>query len=199
MMKPSPYRVARLAVIARRCTLVRLMRRGRWKTYAAALALGLGVGNAVGFATTPQAPIQLLEVREVDGVAIVGRRLDLYFRLVKHADCDARVSRWLWEWAMVDGEFVKRKIPLVMPPVNPIIPVGKETSYILSVPIPPDLRPGQYFYESETRDGCGWGSKLLPESVRQSPSVAVYLTDPSPADPPEVVSAPGPVTVVPAR
>lgn len=191
--------VARAAVLMRRCKLTRLARKGRWKTYAVALALGLGVGNGIGIATQPKAPIQVLEIREVDGVAIAGRRLDLYFRLVKRADCNARVYRWLWSWAMVEGEFVKKKVPIVMEPVNPIIPVGVETSYILSIPVPQDLQPGHYFYESETRDGCGWGSRFLPESVRYSPPIPVYLADPSPMDPPQVIPAPGPVTVVPAK
>lgn len=198
MMKPSPYRLARLAVLARRCRLVRAMRRGRWKTYLAAVAIGLTVGNGVGFVTQPAAPIQLLDVREVDGAAVLGRRLDLLVRIVKRADCNARVVRWLWQHVEIDGRMVPKYVPL-KDDANPPVVLNTEVEYILSLAIPADVQPGVWFYTSQTFDGCAWGSRLWGETVRKSPNIPVRVVAPSPNDPPAVVSAPGPVTVVPAR
>ena len=63
--------------------------------------------------------------------------------------------------------------------------------------IPGGVQAGDWFYWSRARDDCSGAGWLSRETVRESANIPVSITNPTPAAPMQVVTQPGPVTILP--
>lgn len=149
-----------------------------WALFLLFCALGALGGFGCVYMVGRQAPITLVNVHEADGVALRNGALDVRLTLVRTRTCDAHVDRWLWhtDGERDDaGELVRRWVPLPAT-TNPPTPLGVEVSYILSLPLPANVTPGEWFYWSRTYDGCPL-LPLLASPARESPNVPVLVTE----------------------
>lgn len=152
-----------------------------WVSFFLCCLLG-SIASTVGVGVVAsRPPLVLLDIHEVDSVAVVGGSLDLMLTLIRSRDCDATVQRWLWEptkYLDRNGKVVRRYVSLPAA-ANPPTPLGEETTYILSLPMPSNVHPGKWFYWSRTYDGCWLIPSLTPTS-RTSPNTLVTITEPPP-------------------
>jgi len=156
-----------------------------------ALCMGL-IGVAAGIYATKRPPVVILELRGAGGVAVRGGWLDIDVRLVRNRICDPKVDQWLWQWQ--DG--VKHWVALPIMP-SPPVELDQEAHYILSIPVPANVIPGQWNYMTRTRDDCPSVFTLRPETVRDGKDISIIIADPTSAQPTQVVAPPGPVTISP--
>jgi len=147
-----------------------------------------GAGVMGGFLASRRPPLVLYDVHEADGVALRGGWMDLDISLTRHRLCDAHVERWLWQ----DVNGVRRWVPL-LPVANPPTPIGVETTYRLSLPVPVNIPSGQWHYFSRTRDECASPLSLARETVRDSGDVPVLILDPPDQAAAEIVAPSDPV------
>ena len=166
-----------------------------WPAFLLAIIVGLGVGALMVLVLVPRNPIVIGNVREVDGVVVRGQWLELEFNLTRNQQCGARVERWLWHWVEPG---IKHWVQLDTSGANPPTKIGEAVSYILAIPVPAAVTPGDWFYWSRTYDYCGLRSAVFGENIRESANIPVRVIDPYSTTPPQVVTAPGPVLVVPA-
>ena len=167
-----------------------------WPAFFMAIFVGLGTGALFMLAMVPRNPIIVGNVHEVDGVVVRGQWLELEFSLTRNQDCGARVERWLWHWTEPG---VKHWVPLDMAGANPPTKIGELSRYILAVPVPISITPGDWFYWSRTYDYCGLRTVIFGENVRESANIPVHVIDPDGATPPQIVTTTGPVLVMPTH
>lgn len=167
-----------------------------WPAFFLAIIVGQGVGAFMVLAFIPRNPIVVGNVREVDGVVVRGQWIELEFSLTRNQQCGAKVERWLWHWSEPG---VKHWVQLDASGANPPTKVGELSKYILAVPVPSAVTPGEWFYWSRTLDYCGLRSAIFGENVRESMDIPLTIVDPTTATPPQIVTAPGPVLVVPSH
>lgn len=153
---------------------------------------------------TPEQPINLNAISTSAGTVIQGRFLRLDLRADVGADCESTVQRWIMRRAGTDsaGRAVWDAHP-VEARYNPIVGVGEDLRWSITLPLPASVGPGRWYYASKTLDHCRWGSHLAAVLFgpmrRYSPLVPFEVVGPDADTPPAVVSAPGPVVVVPER
>ena len=151
------------------------------------------LGGLTAWWFTQRPPVVLLNVHEADGVVIRGGWLDLDFTLIRTRLCDAKVERWLWQDA---GDGMRRWVAM-QAVANPPTPIGVETHYRLSLPVPGNIPAGPWHYFSRTRDDCASPFSLVAETVRDSGNVPVLIVDPPESAPAQIIAPPGPVTILP--
>lgn len=156
-----------------------------------ALCMGL-IGFGTGIYATQRPSVVILELRQAGGVAVRGGWLDMDVRLIRNHICDPKVEGWLWQWQ--DG--VKHWVALPVVP-SPPVELGQQARYIVSIPVPANITPGKWNYMTRTHDGCPSMFSLRPETVRDDKVREVIINDPTSAQPTQVVTPPGPVTIMP--
>ena len=164
------------------------------------LALGgaaILFGWAVGVASQP-APARVIDLQELDGVAVRGGVLDLKATVDQKRTCKTSVQRWLWRLDPLDDNGVEYA-PLPDAPFKPPLTIGRDR-YRLRVPVPTYVEDGDWHYLGVPDDVCSpfaiwrW---FWPE--RQSPDVIIHIENPTTGNPAEVVTPPGVVTMVPSN
>ena len=165
-------------------------------TFLLAILVGLMGGALMVLVMVPRNPIIIGNVHEVDGVVVRGQWLELEFNLTRNQDCGAKVERWLWRWAEPE---LKQWVQLDTAGTNPPTKIGEKSRYILAVPVPSAVTPGEWFYWSRTFDYCGLRSVIFGENVRESANIPVRVIDPDAATPPQIVTTTGPVLVMPTH
>lgn len=141
------------------------------------LMVGLS-GSAVLLALDgSRAAVVITDLRETDGLAVQGGRLNILTGTDKRRDCPTTTSRFLWRWVADPddpAQRIKLYVPLLGPPV-PLASVGTERS-ILSVPLPSDIQPGDgWHYQSKSMRECPVLPALAGVVVSQSPNVPLQV------------------------
>ena len=134
-----------------------------------------GFGTVYYLAERP--PVRIESMRELDGLAVKDGTIDIAFTLTRNRDCEARVDRWMWQDTGTrdrQGEIVKKWVFLQAGP-NPPTPLGVETSYVLSIPLPANVTPGTWYYWARTYDGCQV-VPALDHPSRESKNIPVVVT-----------------------
>ena len=142
--------------------------------------VGLLLGGGVGFALivwgNRNATVVVREAQEVDRVATRAGHIDLYFDLDRVRDCPSETSRWLWTWVDHDGDLIKQFYPLVNTSTA-LTAIGRNQRFILTLPIPPGIWPGQWFYWSKTIEHCPFFPNLFQSRVRESTDIPIEILD----------------------
>ncbi len=163
-----------------------------------AFVLWCGFGALTGlggvYVLSLRAPVLLVALREVDGLAVRGGSLDMLFTLRRTRECDAHVDRWMWQPTGTTDRFGReiRRYVSLPPAANPPTENGMETTYVLSIPLPSNVIPGDWFYRSRTYDGCGWLPAMQRPS-RPSPDEPVHI-----GDAPLATAVPAPELLLPS-
>ena len=89
---------------------------------------------------------------EIDGLVTPGSTIDIVYHSTRERDCAGSTSREIWRWTDHNGERV-RQIRLLASSVAPVTEIGTE-SFILSISVPPDIEPGEWFYRAKTTETC---------------------------------------------
>ena len=156
-------------------------------------------GLGAGWYALQRPVIVLQSLREIDGLAFRGGFLDFRFVLIRNRVCDARVERWLWRMEPDEdepGTVIPHYVPMPQT-ANPPTPVGVQTKYQLSLPVPANIAAGDWNYFSRTHDDCDNVWNPNQSKFRDSPNVPVRITEPNSSTQPAIVPAPGPVLIVP--
>ena len=140
-------------------------------------------------------PANMLSAMEDDGLSVVGGQMIIKYHAIRRRYCRNSVTRWLFNPDFeVDGQRETLWIALdsgAAPPVD-----RGDQHYALALTIPLTVRPGTYHYTATTDYSCGLFSWLEPATER-TPDMTVQLVRPDAETPPQIVVAPGAVTVVP--
>ena len=171
-----------------------MQRAKRWASWQVGVACVVGAVAALGYVShTP--PSQPISAEEDDGVAVVGGELIVRYHNVRKRYCRITVTRWLVdEHRTVEGRREDLWIPISMGSAPPI-EVG-DAHFAVAMSVPPWVKPGLYRFTAVADYECGLFSWTNPTST-QSPRATVTLVRPDANAPPQVVVAPGAVTVVP--
>ena len=163
--------------------LVLLLRCRTWRHNILAGFAGLALGSLLGCAlilwANHLAPVVVREVHELDGVAPLKGHLDFYVNLDRNRDCPSETSRWLWTWVDHNGEKIKQFYPLLNTATT-LTDFGRDQHFILSIPVPPGIWPGQWFYFSKTVEHCSILPSLFRSAIRESSDVPVRIVDEAP-------------------
>jgi hypothetical protein len=141
---------------------------------------GLFIGSAAGFSLILRAhrtsPVTIYSAYELDGVVHPGGHLDLLFDVDRTRDCPSQTSRWLWTWVRHDNEFIRQYFPLTSSNAS-ITDAGTTEKFILSMPIPVDIWPGEWFYTAKTIERCPIIPGLENSKILQAPDIPVRVVD----------------------
>ncbi|WP_158746094.1 hypothetical protein [Acidisphaera sp. L21] len=125
-------------------------------------------------------PIVIHEAQEVDGVATRNGHIDLYFEFDRTRDCPTDTSRWLWTWVDHNGTRIKQFYPLLNTTTT-LTDVGRDQRFILTIPIPPGVWQGQWYYWSKTVDHCSLLAGLFQSRIRESNDIPIQIVADAPA------------------
>ena len=154
-------------------------------------------GLAIGLAAQPS-PARIVDLRELDGVAVRGGVLDLKATVDQKRACSTSVQRWLWRPDPLDpGGIEYASLPDA--PYKPPLTIGRDR-YRLRVPVPAYVEDGDWHYVGVPDEACSpfaFWRWFWP--ARQSPDVIIHIENPTTAKPAEVVTPPGVVTMVPVN
>ena len=160
-------------------TSIAVVRRIWRQTIVAGLS-GLLLGSLCGCAliifSDRRAPVLLHEERELRDIVTQNGHIDLYIDLDRTRDCPAETSRWLWTWIDVGGQHLKQYFPL-MNTTTTLSKVGHDQQFVLSLPVPSGVWPGNWFYWSKTVEHCPFLSSLFRNPTRESQSIPVRVVD----------------------
>ena len=84
-------------------------------------------------------------------------------------------TRFLWTWTEMDGQRVRMFVPLGSASMGVSPLAGKDQRFVLSVPIPPDLPEGEWFYRSRAVDTCPGLFQFPVSTVRETPDIPVQI------------------------
>ena len=163
--------------------LLLLIRCRAWRNNILAGFAGLALGSLLGCAlilwTNHLAPVIVHEAHEIDGTAPRHGHLDFYIDMDRNRDCPSETTRWLWTWVDHNGEQVKQFYPLLNTTTT-LSELGRNQHFILSIPVPPGIWPGQWFYWSKTVEHCSVWPSLFRSTIRESSDIPVRITDEAP-------------------
>jgi hypothetical protein len=144
---------------------------------AIGLAAGLSVGLGALLFVLHQPAIEVQSLQENDGVAVRGGTIDLVATVDRTRLCESSSSRYLWRWIDWKGKRIRQFVPISAPSGSPAVDVG-ESQFMLSLPVPPGVEDGSWFYRSNTADHCPWLPHFITgASERQSADVPVKVVD----------------------
>lgn len=105
--------------------------------------------------------IRILHQADAGRVAQNDGRILVYSAINRERSCNTQASHWLFTVVNRDGHEVRTYIPIAEDGPVPVRGLG-ETSYILSVPLPPGLWPAKWFWLESRTDFCGLFGWLFP-------------------------------------
>lgn len=162
---------------------VALIRRRVWRQTIIAGMTGLLLGSFCGCALIVWGhqydPVIIREERMIDGQARPNGHIDLYVELDRLRDCPSETSRWLWTWVERDGQRTKRFYPLLSTTTT-LSNIGHDQHFILSIPVPGGVTPGDWFYWSKTAETCLFPLNLLHNAIQESSDIPVQIVGPTP-------------------
>jgi hypothetical protein len=98
-------------------------------------------------------PLVVKAAYQLNGVVHRDGRLDLVWTIDRVRDCASQSTRWLWTWVEQDGVRMKQFFPLVSS--NAVVTgEGLNQRYVLSLPLPPGVWAGDWFYFARTVEYC---------------------------------------------
>ncbi len=168
-------------------------------------ALGLPLFGFLYIAVVPSRPTTPAVLTELDGVVSRGGAINLKFKSDRKFDCEVTVARWMYRVVGRDdrGRDIKDYVPLKGNPTNPPVGTGEGLEWYLTLDAPDKLAPGRWFYTYDAWYGCRWGlpiaAVIFGRPHRRGEPVPILVVDPPADTPPAIVSAPGPITVVPTK
>ena len=158
---------------------VAVIHRRVWRQTVFAGLTGLFIGSLFGCAliisTNRNSPVVVHEERGLNAIAVRNGHLDLYIDLDRVRDCPSETSRWLWTWTERDGERIKQFYPLINTTTT-LSDIGRDQHFILSIPVPPGIWAGDWFYLSKTFEHCSMLPHFFRNPVRESSSIPVRIT-----------------------
>ena len=159
------------------------------------ILIGLVLGAALIGTLDLRVPTQIEDIRQVDGVSVRGERLDLLVRMDRPEDCVNVTTRFLWTWTEVDGRRVRMFVPLGSATMGVLPMADKDRRFVFSVPIPPDLPEGEWFFRSRAVDTCPGLFHFPVSTARETPDIPVRIVARSavPPSPPRDETAAGAV------
>ena len=161
-------------------TLIGTLLRSRgWRQNLVAGLAGLLIGSIFACVLIlwngPPSTVIMREERALEETARSNGHLDLYMNLDRVHDCPSETSRWLWTWVEHDGQQIKQFYPLINTTTT-LSELGRSQEFILSIPIPPGVWPGEWHYWSKTVEHCPFSRN----SVRESGNIPIQIVDGAP-------------------
>ncbi len=139
---------------------------------------GLVIGSTSGYTLimwSNRSPAVLVhDEHELASTTVSNGHIDFYVDLDHIRDCPTETSRWLWTWTEHKGEQVKLFYPLANSTTT-LTDIGQDQRFILSIPIPTGVWPGQWFYWSKSVEHCSLLPNLFRSAVRESRDIPVRI------------------------
>jgi hypothetical protein len=140
-----------------------------------------GMFSYVTFFNLISMPLQqVTSIQEADGIAYVGGKIQLIVTLVPGRLCPSRTDRVLWR-SIDDPSNPDYKIPEIhkLESGSIVVPLGARR-FIVSIDIPDDIEPGDWWYVSRTSYECPWWDNLNSAMAgrtnpTQSPNIPMFI------------------------
>ncbi|MGI4945125.1 MAG: hypothetical protein ACRYHQ_31950 [Janthinobacterium lividum] len=161
--------------------------------------IGASIGLIPYFNEVHRPAVIVEDLHELDGVAVRGGAIDLMARIDHQRQCTTNIARWLWRWRDDGaGHRVQQWIALG-DPISPPVPLGDNIRYILTIPLPPSVEPGEWYYRGSAVDNCAFLPGLWAAAPRVSSDKPIVVTNPTPTAPAPVSTPLGPVMLLPSK
>ena len=146
-------------------------RRG-WFFAGSVMAGGLLLGALImGFVliASERAPaIRVLAQADAGEMAANEGRILIYSKINRVRSCKIETTHWIFTTLNHNGEMVRAYVPIAEDGPVPIRTLGL-SSYVLSVPLPPGLWPGEWYWLESRAEFCGPLGWLFPIYSESSP------------------------------
>jgi len=146
--------------------------KSRWWLAGIMILTGLLLGIVLaGLALTlaeRNPALHVLAQADAGQVAQHDGRLLIYTRIDRTRSCQSETTHWLFTNVKHGDEMVRAYIPIAEDGPVPIKELG-QTSYVLSVPLPPGLWPAEWFWLESRTEKCGPLGWLLPIYSQSEP------------------------------
>jgi hypothetical protein len=154
-----------------------------WRQTIVAGLTGLLVGSLSGCVLIVWShrypPVIMHQERSVEEAAVLNGHLDLYVDLDRVRDCPSETSRWLWTWVDYNGQRLKQFYPLFNTSAA-ISTLGRDQRFIISIPLPPGLWAGDWYYWSKTVERCPFPSSLFRNPILESSDIPIHILSVAP-------------------
>jgi hypothetical protein len=139
--------------------------RSRWPFAALMVLCGLILGAVVATLALILAEhnpaLNILAQADAGQVAQNDGRILIYTRIDRVRSCKIETTHWLFSYVDHDGERVRAYVPIAEDGPVPLRDLG-QTSYVLSVPLPPGLWPAEWYWLESRAEQCGLFGWLFP-------------------------------------
>jgi hypothetical protein len=164
--------------------VVSVTRRSRWPFAAlmilSGLMLGIVIATLVLVLVERSPALHILAHADAGQVAQHDGRILIYAHIDQARYCQSETTHWLFTNIKHGDETVRAYIPISEDGPVPIRELG-QTSYVLSVPLPPGLWPAEWFWLESSTEKCGPLGWLLPIYSQSEPLLILSVRAPSPA------------------
>jgi hypothetical protein len=146
----------------------------------AASLTGVFLGTFLGLClivwSSRTSPVVINSVYELKAGASHGGHIDIIFDIDRLRECPSETSRWLWTWVDRDGVRMRQYFPMPDTSAN-VTALGKNQHFILSLPLPVGIWPGDWFYFAKTIEHCSFLSSIFPPRTLVTPEIPIRIID----------------------
>ena len=151
-----------------------LVRRQNVLAGLSGLLIGCTLGCGLIVWSNRGAPVIVHDEHEIDSPVAYNGHIDLYINLDRVRDCPSETSRWLWTWVENNGDRIKLFYPL-MSNNTTLTDIGQGQRLILSIPIPPGVWPGQWYYRAKTVEHCSLLPNFFRSQIQESSNIPIHI------------------------
>ena len=149
-----------------------------WIAGLIGLVFGALSGLSILYYVSTQPPVIVDSVETADDLIQHGADDTISFvvKIDRAKSCPVQVSRFLWRWVDYEGRQVKEFRGIDNPPLNPMPGRGIQ-DYMITLRVPDDLPPGQWFERTVTLTQCPVVGSLFSDPPHVSPDRPITIRD----------------------
>ena len=163
-------------------TLLGMLRNRLWRNNLTAGVAGVLLGGLVGSVLILWAgrpiPVVVVQEHQLNENIYQNGHLDLYVEVDRSRDCPSETSRWLWTWVDHNGQRLRHYYPLVNSSTS-LSELGHHR-FVLSIPLPTDIWPGNWYYWSKTIEHCPLMPFVGQSTIHQSADIPIHISNETP-------------------
>jgi hypothetical protein len=136
------------------------------------ILVGLIAGSivaAIALAVAERSPaLRILAQEDAGAVAQNDGRILIFSKINRNRSCVIETTHWLFTLVDHAGETVRAYVPIAEDGPVPVHALGR-TDYVLTVPLPPGLWPGKWYWLESRTEMCGPFGSLWPIYSESAP------------------------------
>lgn len=132
------------------------------------LLVGAAITTVLSDAINRGPSLRVLAQEDAGEVAMRDGRLSIYTEVDHTHYCDGQTTHWLFTEILHNDKKVRMWVPVQDGPI-PYVELGIQAS-VLSVPLPPGLWPGDWYWIADRVEYCGFFGNRFPQHYQSEPT-----------------------------